>query len=329
MAAQPQWFAMKRPNDPIDEVEDAWEARVRCHRCDKSYVAQEMDRDPTGRPPGDLRRLRHRARGPRRGPQGGARGAGRGGEREPMTVELNCDMGESFGLWRMGDDAELMPLISMANVACGFHAGDPVVMRNTVALAKEHGVRVGAHPAFPDLQGFGRRAMTMDAAELTASILYQAGALKAFLDAEDMPLTHLKPHGALYGRAATDEATAHAVADAAELLGVPVLGMAGTLHETVYAGRGVGFLAEYYADLDYADDGSLLITREHVAYDPDEVRERVARVLADGDRRQRSRDARSRCARTACASTPTPRAPRTLARAVRAALDAASPSQPE
>jgi len=119
-----------------------------------------------------------------------------------MTAALNCDMGESFGLWSLGDDEALMPLISMANVACGFHAGDPVVMRQTVALAKLHGVRVGAHPGYPDLEGFGRRAMDMDADELTAAILYQAGALKAFLDEQDMPLNHLKPHGALYGRAA-------------------------------------------------------------------------------------------------------------------------------
>jgi UPF0271 protein len=243
-----------------------------------------------------------------------------------VTVLLNCDMGESFGLWRMGDDEQLMPLISMANVACGFHAGDPVVMRDTVALAKQHGVRVGAHPSFPDLQGFGRRAMTMDAGELTASILYQAGALKAFLDAQDMPLTHLKPHGALYGRAAKDEATAHAVADAAEILGAPVLGMAGTLHETVYAGRGLEFLAEYYADLDYADDGSLLITREHAAYDPDEVRERVARVLTEGVAVAQSGREIPMRADCVCVHSDTPGAPE-LARAVRAALDAVSPPQ--
>jgi UPF0271 protein len=243
-----------------------------------------------------------------------------------VTVLLNCDMGESFGLWRMGDDEQLMPLISMANVACGFHAGDPVVMRDTVALAKQHGVRVGAHPSFPDLQGFGRRAMTMDAGELTASILYQAGALKAFLDAQDMPLTHLKPHGALYGRAAKDEATAHAVADAAEILGAPVLGMAGTLHETVYAGRGLEFLAEYYADLDYGDDGSLLITREHAAYDPDEVRERVARVLTEGVAVAQSGREIPMRADCVCVHSDTPGAPE-LARAVRAALDAVSPPQ--
>jgi len=245
-----------------------------------------------------------------------------------VTVALNCDMGESFGLWRMGDDAQLMPLISMANVACGFHAGDPVVMRDTVALAKQHGVRVGAHPAFPDLQGFGRRAMTMDAAELTASILYQAGALKAFLDAQDMPLTHLKPHGALYGRAAADEATAHAVADAAEILGVPVLGMAGTLHETVYTGRGLEFLAEYYADLEYADDGSLLITRHHAAYDPEQVRERVARVFSDGVAVAQSGREIPMRADCVCVHSDTPGAPE-LARAVRAALDAGQPSQPQ
>jgi UPF0271 protein len=199
-----------------------------------------------------------------------------------VAVVVNCDMGEAFGIWGLGDDQALMPLISMANVACGFHAGDPVVMRRTVICAKEHGVKVGAHPSYPDLQGFGRRAMDMDRDELTAAILYQAGALKAFLDAEDMPLTHLKPHGALYGRAAKDEVTAHAIADAAETLGVSVLGMAGTKHEEVYGGRGLEFLAEYYADLEYADDGSLLITRSHEAYDPEQVRARVARVLAEG-----------------------------------------------
>lgn len=199
-----------------------------------------------------------------------------------MTVVLNCDMGEAFGIWSLGEDESLLPLISMANVACGFHAGDPMVMRTTVRRAKEHGVKVGAHPSYPDLQGFGRRAIDMDPDELTAAILYQAGALKAFLDAEDMPLTHLKPHGALYGRAARDETTANAVADAAETLGIAVLGMAGTKHEEVYAARGLEFLAEYYADLDYADDGSLVITRRHAACDPHQVRERVARVLAEG-----------------------------------------------
>jgi UPF0271 protein len=199
-----------------------------------------------------------------------------------MAVALNCDIGEAFGIWGLGDDAAIMPYVSMANVACGFHAGDPVVMRDTVALAKAHDVQVGAHPSYPDLQGFGRRPMEMDGDELTAAIVYQVGALKGFLDMEGMPLTHIKPHGALYGRAARDEAVAEAIADAAESFGVPVLGMAGTVHETVYVRRGLSVLAEYYADLDYDDDGSLLITRRHVAYDPEQVAERVRRVVEDG-----------------------------------------------
>jgi 5-oxoprolinase (ATP-hydrolysing) subunit A len=236
-----------------------------------------------------------------------------------MTVAVNCDMGEAFGIWSLGDDEALMPVISMANVACGFHAGDPIVMRRTVLLAKQNDVKVGAHPSYPDLQGFGRRSMAMDADELTAAILYQAGALKAFLDAEGMPLTHLKPHGALYGRAAADEATAHAIADAAQILGVPVLGMAGTKHEEVYRARGLEFLAEYYADLEYADDGSLLITRHHVAYDPDQVRERVSRVLAEGVATARSGADLPMKADCICVHSDTPGAVE-IARAVRDAV---------
>ena len=244
-----------------------------------------------------------------------------------MTASLNCDMGESFGLWSFGDDEALMPLVSMANVACGFHAGDPGIMRQTVALAKQLGVRVGAHPSYPDLQGFGRRAIDMDADELTAAILYQAGALKVFLEEQDMPLTHLKPHGALYGRAAKDEAVAHAVADAAEVLGVPVLGMAGTLHESVYTSRGLEFLAEYFVDLDYADDGTLQITRRHAAYDPDQVRERVMRVFTDGVAIAQSGREIPMRADTVCIHSDTPDAP-SLARAAGEALREVQPSQP-
>lgn len=199
-----------------------------------------------------------------------------------MRVEINCDMGEAFGLYRMGDDEAIMPYVTAANVACGFHASDPVVMRNTVRLAKKHGVKVGAHPAYPDLQGFGRREMKMDPAELTACILYQIGALKAFLDAEGMPLNHVKPHGALYGVAARDEAVANAIADAAEPFGVPLYGMANTLHEQVFTGRGLGFVAEFFTDLDYGDDGSLIITRVHEAKNPDEVVERTLRAVTEG-----------------------------------------------
>ena len=199
-----------------------------------------------------------------------------------MRVEINCDMGEAFGLYRMGDDEAIMPYVTAANVACGFHASDPVVMRNTVRLAKKHGVKVGAHPAYPDLQGFGRREMKMDPAELSACMLYQIGALKAFLDAEGMPLNHVKPHGALYGVAARDEAVANAIADAAEPFGVPLYGMAGTLHEQVFTSRGLGFVAEFFTDLDYGDDGSLIITRVHEAKDPEQVVERTLRAVTEG-----------------------------------------------
>lgn len=199
-----------------------------------------------------------------------------------MRVEINCDMGEAFGLYRMGDDEAIMPYVTAANVACGFHASDPVVMRNTVRLAKKHGVKVGAHPAYPDLQGFGRREMKMDPAELSACMLYQIGALKGFLDAEGMPLNHIKPHGALYGVAARDEAVANAIADAAEPFGVPLYGMANTLHEQVFTSRGLGFVAEFFTDLDYGDDGSLIITRVHEAKNPEQVVERTLRAVTEG-----------------------------------------------
>lgn len=199
-----------------------------------------------------------------------------------MSIPVNCDMGEAFGLYRCGDDAGLMPLIDWANVACGFHASDPVVMRDTVRLAKQHGVAVGAHPSYPDLQGFGRREMKMRRDELAAAIIYQVGALKAFLDAEGMKLSHIKPHGALYGVASRDDEVANAVADAALVFGVPLLGLAGTRHEAVYAARGVPFIAEFYADLDYTDEGGLIITREHHARDPAETAARLRTAFTEG-----------------------------------------------
>src|SRR4051812_7457405 len=157
-----------------------------------------------------------------------------------MTT-INCDMGESFGLYKMGDDAALMPFLDIANVACGFHASDYNHMRATVKLAKAQGVRVGAHPSLPDLQGFGRREMKLPREELANCLIYQIGALMGFLRAEDMPLNHIKPHGVLYGMAARDEAVAHAVADAALVFKVPLLGMTGTLHESIYRARGLDF----------------------------------------------------------------------------------------
>lgn len=197
-------------------------------------------------------------------------------------LAINCDMGEAFSIYRCGDDEAMMPYITVANVACGFHASDPVVMGRTVQLAKEHGVKVGAHPSFPDREGFGRREITMTPEELTNSVIYQVGALKGFLDPAKMPLNHIKAHGALYGLAARDESVAAAVADAADAFGVPLMGMPNTGHERVWANRRTGFLAEYYTDLDYRDDGTVIITREHVAYDPQDAAQAAVRAVTEG-----------------------------------------------
>jgi len=195
---------------------------------------------------------------------------------------MNCDMGESFGLYKMGEDEKMMPLISVANVACGFHGSDPSHMSATVALAKDHGVRVGAHPSLPDLQGFGRREMKIGRKELADIIVYQVGALLGFLTAEGMELNHIKPHGALYGMAARDEAVAHAVCDAADVFGAPLFGMKHTLHEKIYTERGHRFISEFYADLEYKDDGSLIITRKHGPVDPQIAAARCLRAVEEG-----------------------------------------------
>src|SRR5271169_3057339 len=161
----------------------------------------------------------------------------------PMKMTINCDMGEGFGLYRLGNDAALMPHIDLANIACGFHASDPSIMHATVRLAKQHGVKVGAHPSLPDMQGFGRRAMVISPAEVEDLVIYQTGALRALLDAEGMALNHVKPHGALYGMAARDEGIAVAIANAVRAFGVPILGMAFTAHETVYKQKAVEMIA--------------------------------------------------------------------------------------
>src|ERR1700731_2989217 len=157
---------------------------------------------------------------------------------------INCDMGEAFGLYRMGDDAGLMPLIDIANVACGFHASDFNHMRSTVRLAKAHGVAVGAHPSLPDLQGFGRREMKIGREELTNCLIYQIGALKGPWDAEGDCCNHINTRSSLYAMAARSRDTAHAICDAADVIMAPLLGAGGTLHEDVYSARGPRFIAE-------------------------------------------------------------------------------------
>lgn len=236
-----------------------------------------------------------------------------------MPVTLNCDMGESFGLWRMGDDAALMPLIDIANVACGFHASDFNHMRATVRLAKAHGVRVGAHPSLPDLQGFGRREMKIGREEMANALIYQIGALTGFLRAEGMELNHIKPHGSLYGMAARHEEIAHAVCDAADIFRVPLLGMSGTLHEKIYGARGHVLIAEFYGDLDYRPDGSLIVTREHEAKDPALMVARCLRAITEGRGEATDGSFFPTRADTICIHSDTPNAVG-IARALRAAI---------
>ena len=198
-------------------------------------------------------------------------------------IELNCDMGESFGIYKAGNDEEIMPLIDIANVACGFHASDPNHMRKTVALAKKHGVKVGAHPSFPDLQGFGRREIKMPRQDIKSMVMYQVGALKSFLDEQDMPLNHIKPHGSLYVMASKDENMANAIADAVETFNVSIFGMANTCHEKVYKDeRGLNFIAEFYADLDYDKEGNLVVAKgKNANYDNKIAAKRVMRALKE------------------------------------------------
>jgi UPF0271 protein len=232
---------------------------------------------------------------------------------------INCDMGESFGLWKLGDDESLMPLIDIANVACGFHASDFNHMRRTVQLAKANGVKVGAHPSLPDLQGFGRREMKIGREELTNCLIYQIGALKGFLEAEGLPLNHIKPHGSLYGMAARMPDIAHAICDAADIFKAPLLGMINTEHERIYPARGHGFLAEYYIDLDYNDEGFVIITRDHPAVDPVAAAAKAVRAVRDGVVQSVSgKDVPVR-ADTLCVHSDTPNAVE-LASAVRRAL---------
>ncbi|NKX56051.1 5-oxoprolinase subunit PxpA [Arthrobacter mobilis] len=197
-------------------------------------------------------------------------------------LTLNSDLGESLGLHSFGNDLDLMGIIDVANVACGFHAGDPDTMAATVEAAAARGVRIGAHPGLPDLVGFGRREMKLAADEVENLLLYQVGALAGFLRKAGLELNHLKPHGSLYGMLARDAELMGAAARVAALYGVPFYGLAGTEHERVCAEAGVTFVGELYVDLNYGSRGELLIKRRPEPTDPQAAAERVRRVLAEG-----------------------------------------------
>jgi 5-oxoprolinase (ATP-hydrolysing) subunit A len=197
-------------------------------------------------------------------------------------LTINSDLGESLGLHSFGNDPGLMDIIDVANVACGFHSGDPDTMADTVEAAIQHGVGVGAHPGLPDLVGFGRREMKLTPAEVQNLLLYQVGALTAFLRKFNVALHHIKPHGSLYGMLARDGELMQAAGSVAAVYGVPFYGLAGTQHQTVCDRLGVRFVGELYVDLNYGSRGELLIQRRPEPTDPAAAGERVRRVLSEG-----------------------------------------------
>ncbi|HKS15307.1 MAG TPA: 5-oxoprolinase subunit PxpA [Pseudomonas sp.] len=174
-------------------------------------------------------------------------------------IDFNSDLGEGFGLYRMGDDEAVLAQITSANIACGFHAGDPRIMRQTVAAAVKHGVAIGAHPGFPDLQGFGRRKMSLSADEAYECVLYQIGALSAFACAQGTTLQHVKPHGALYNQAAADPVLARAICEAVRDFNpdLYLYGLANSALTTAAEAVGLPVRHEVFGDRSYQPDGSL------------------------------------------------------------------------
>jgi UPF0271 protein len=195
-------------------------------------------------------------------------------------IDLNADAGESFGRWRLGHDEELLPMVSSVNVACGWHAGDPGTMRRSVELARTGGAALGAHPGLPDLAGFGRRALALSPREAADACLYQYGALRGLADSLDVPVTHVKPHGALYGLTIREPAVADAVADAINAVdqGLIVVLLAGPTAERVVA-RGVRVAREAFADLEYDDDGHIIIEPDPPAKDPQACADKAVDIL--------------------------------------------------
>ena len=202
------------------------------------------------------------------------------------SMDINCDMGESFGNWQMGNDAGMMPRITTANVACGFHASDPVTMIDTCKLAKAHNVAVGSHPGLPDLLGFGRRAMNITPEDAYAYIVYQTGALQAALRANGMRLHHIKPHGAFYSVLRTNEALAAAVAEAiVQIADQPMLYWPAPTNAAMPVAarnKGIRVVGEIYPDLIYAPDGSLILQRAKHETDTAFAAAQVKRFVATG-----------------------------------------------
>ncbi|KXU38274.1 lactam utilization protein LamB [Ventosimonas gracilis] len=202
------------------------------------------------------------------------------------VVDINCDMGEGFGCWHLGgaDDAELMTFISSANIATGFHAGDPNLMDATVRAAVQRGISIGAHPGYRDLQGFGRRRIHGSADEIVNDILYQVGALREFCRRHGANLRHVKPHGALYMELARNEAMSRSFVEAMRVTSpgtsIFCMGVSTTYRAAIAAGQPT--VREFYADRDYDDTGSIVFTRHSGRLDPQAVADKVVRACVDG-----------------------------------------------
>lgn len=200
-------------------------------------------------------------------------------------IDLNCDLGESFGAYTMGMDDKVIPLISSCNIACGYHASDPLVMQKTVALAKEAGVRIGAHPGYPDLMGFGRRNLNVTSAEAAAYVTYQLGALYAFAKVAGVRIQHVKPHGALYNMAGKDYNLALAIAKAVKNFDPSLILMGLSGSESIRAAEDIGLSVarEVFADRAYMPDGSLMPRGREgaVIRDEEEAIRRVIRMVKE------------------------------------------------
>lgn len=243
-----------------------------------------------------------------------------------MRVDLNADMGESFGRWAMGNDAALLDVVTSANVACGFHAGDPDVMARTMRMAVEKGVGIGAHPGFPDLQGFGRRRMEIPSASLANLVRYQLGAAEAMAAAAGGRVRHLKLHGAMANMAAEDEAMARTAYGAALGLrpDLVIVALAGTAQQAACEALGCAWAGEIFADRAYVDDATLVDRRRPGAmiHDPDLAGPRVAAMVRDGAIHAASGARIPARIDTICVHGDGPEA-LSIARGVRAALQAA------
>lgn len=242
------------------------------------------------------------------------------------TIDLNCDLGEGFGVWRLGDDEALLDIVTSANVACGFHAGDPSIMRRVCDLAVEKGVSIGAQVGYRDLAGFGRRHIDVEPEALTDEVLYQLGALDGFARAAGDRVRYLKPHGALYNRIVTDEPQAAAVVAAVARYDpkLPVLGLPGSVFAKLAAKAGLVAVGEAFADRAYTAAGHLVPRSRAGAmlHDPAEIAARVRRMAVDGKLVSIDGVVVDVSARSVCVHGDTPGAV-DIARGIRAALDEA------